>query len=233
MHTDVKSSKNHQDLSRRWQKQKEAGSTRQKFESGKKEGQPCKRQKSEKKEEEDKKGRNDKRKNPNVEDLKGRKGRQGKVHEVPVAKEKCSENTAKPHLINKNNKEGGKNTEEKKDTSQSIDRKKQSDILQEKEQEYENSRVIDSEMCGPSEKETKQEVRSKTEKSESDAPVTKNERKEAESPKNDSQEEMKSDKIKSKNTPAEDGDMSSADKITAFLRSPNSLHTFRFHNQIF
>ena len=104
MHTDVKSSKNHQDSSRRWQKQKEAGSTRQKFESGKKEGQPCKRQKSEKKEEEDKKGRNDKRKNPNVEDLKGRKGRQGKVHEVPVAKEKCSENTAKPHLINKNTK---------------------------------------------------------------------------------------------------------------------------------
>ena len=60
-------------------------------------------------------------------------------------------------------------------------------------------------MCGLSEKETKQEVRSKTEKSESDAPVTKNERKEVESPKNDSQEEMKSDTIKRKNTTAEDG----------------------------
>jgi len=52
----------------------------------------------------------------------------------------------------------------------------------------------------------KQEVRSKTEKSESDAPVTKYERKEVESPKNYSQEEMKSDTIKRKNTTAEDGD---------------------------
>ena len=62
-------------------------------------------------------------------------------------------------------------------------------------------------MRGPSAKETKQEVRSKTERSESDAPVTKNERKEVESPKIDSQEEMKSDTIKRKNTTAEDGDI--------------------------
>ena len=75
MHTDIKSSKNHQDLSRRWQKQKEAGSITQKFESGKKEGQPCKRQKSEKKVEADKKGCNDRRKNPSVEDLKVGKGK--------------------------------------------------------------------------------------------------------------------------------------------------------------
>ena len=95
MHTDVKSSKKHQDLSRHWQKQNEAGSTRQKFESGRKEGQPCNRQKSKKKVEADKKGCNDRRKNPNVEDLKARKGKQGKVREVPVAKKKRSENTAK------------------------------------------------------------------------------------------------------------------------------------------
>jgi len=179
MHTDIKSSKNHQDLSRRWQKQKEAGSIGQNFESGKKEGQPCKRQNSEKKVKADKKGRNDRRKNPYVEDLKARKGKEGKIHEVPVAKKKCSENTAKPHLINKNKNEGGKNSEEKKDVSPSIDQKKQqSDILQEKEKDYENSRVIDSEMCGPSKKKTKQEVRCKTEKSESDASVTKKKRKE-------------------------------------------------------
>jgi len=106
--------------------------------------------------------------------LKARNGKQGKVHELPVVKKKFSENAAKPHLIYENKNEGGKNTEEKKDVSPSVDQKKQSDILQEKEQEYENSRVIESEMCGPSEKEMKQEVRSKTEKSESDAPVTKN-----------------------------------------------------------
>lgn len=194
--------------SRHWQKQKGAGSTRQKFESGKKEGQPCNRQKSEKKVEADKNGRNDRQNNPNVEDLKARKGKQGKVHEVPVAKKKCSENTAKPHLVNKNKNEGGKNTKEKKDGLQSIDQKKQqSDTLQEKEKDYENSRDIDSEMCGPGKKEMKQEVRSKTEKSASDAPVTKNERKEVESTKNDSQEEMKSDTIKRKNTTAEDCDI--------------------------
>lgn len=179
MHTDVKSSKNHQDLSRHWQKQKGAGSTRQKFESGKKEGQPCNRQKSEKKVEADKNGRNDRQNNPNVEDLKARKGKQGKVHEVPVAKKKCSENTARPHLVNKNKNEGGKNTKEKKDGLQSIDQKKQqSDTLQEKEKDYENSRDIDSEMCGPSKKEMKQEVRCKTENSKSDASVSKNKIKE-------------------------------------------------------
>lgn len=165
--------------SRHWQKQKGTGSTRQKFESGKKEGQPCNRQKSEKKVEADKNGRNDRQNNPNVEDLKARKGKQGKVHEVPVAKKKCSENTAKPHLVNKNKNEGGKNTKEKKDGLQSIDQKKQqSDTLQEKEKDYENSRDIDSEMCGPGKKETKQEVRCKTENSESDASVSKNKRKE-------------------------------------------------------
>ena len=85
----------------------------------------------------------------------------------------------KPQLINKNKNEGGKNTEEKKDVTQSIYQKKQhSDILQEKEKDYENSRVIDSEMCGPSKIETKQEVRCKTEKTESDASVTKKKRKE-------------------------------------------------------
>ena len=199
MHMDVKSSKNHQDLSGRWQKQKEAGSTSQKFESGKKEGQTCNRQKLEKKVEADKKGCSDIRKNTNVEDLKVRNGKQGKVHEMPDVKKKCSEDTAKPHLIYENKNEGGKNTEEKKDVSQNIDRKKQSDILQEKEQEYEK--------CGPSKDEKKQEVRSKTEKSENNVPVTKNERKEVESPKNDSKEETKSDTIKRKNTTAEDDDI--------------------------
>jgi len=126
----IKSSKNHQDLSRCWQKQKEAGTIRQKFESRKKEGQLCKRQKLEKKEEADKKGRNDRQKNLSVEDLKVRKGKQGKVHEVPVAKKICSENTAKPHLIYENKNEGGKNTKEKEDVSPIIDQKKQSDILQ-------------------------------------------------------------------------------------------------------
>ena len=64
--------------------------------------------------------------------MKVRKGKQGKehVHEVPFAKKKCSGNTAKPHLIQENKNEGGKNTEEKADVSPIIDQKKQSDILQ-------------------------------------------------------------------------------------------------------
>ena len=205
MQTAGKTSKNPHGSPKHFQKQKGTDSTRQKIQlkSGKEESQSQSRENLKKQAKTGDKSCSD-RQNDSKDSLKEKKENKVKVHEeVYVVEKKCSEDIANQHLINKNKTESGQTTEKEQSASQSSNQEKrqgskgQKDSIfsQKKENDnYEDARMTNSEECGQSAQDNKQEIKCKRWKAERDALITENEKKGLESQKIEQQEEMKKDK---------------------------------------